>query len=137
MRKFLPIPGIAWVIVLALIIGGAITISYGVSGYLKNEDQQLTDIMLIAFGVSLQIPVVMLFLAKAGRFTWRDYWRKWRFALMIIALFSAIIAPTPDAVTMLYFFLPMFGLYMMGIYICRWVPERSPEDEPSEDEIAV
>jgi sec-independent protein translocase protein TatC len=48
-----------------------------------------------------------------------------------------LITPTPDAVTMLYLFVPMFGLYLFGVFICRWVPERNPEEERLEEEIAV
>ena len=47
MRKFLPLAGIGCVIVLVLafIIGGAIMIGYGVSGYIKKKDQQKSNII--------------------------------------------------------------------------------------------
>ena len=40
MRKFLPLTGIGCVaiLVIGLIVGGAVMIGYGVSGYLKKKD---------------------------------------------------------------------------------------------------
>jgi sec-independent protein translocase protein TatC len=53
-------------------------------------------------------------------------------------VFAAIITPTPDVITMMYLFIPMFGLYMLGIVFCYYFPGVIPEEEevPAE-EIAV
>lgn len=56
---------------------------------------------------------------------------------MVLAVFAAIITPTPDAVTMLYLFLPMFGLYMLGVAICRFFPPSHEAYEVEEAEVAV
>jgi len=50
-----------------------------------------------------------------------------------------VITPTPDAVTMCYLFVPMFGLYMLGIVICYYFPGSLEEAEESEaaEEVAV
>ncbi|MNG41613.1 Sec-independent protein translocase protein TatC [compost metagenome] len=58
---------------------------------------------------------------------------------MILAAFAAIITPTPDAVTMLYLFLPMFSLYLLVIVICHYFPGIEEENEESEaaEEVAV
>jgi sec-independent protein translocase protein TatC len=92
----------------------------------------------IVFGVSFQTPLVMFFLNRIGMFGWEDYWAKWRYAVFILAFFSALITPTPDLVTMLYLFVPMFGLYMIGVLVCKYFPpahEAAYRDD--EEQVAV
>ncbi len=103
-----------------------------------NEWLGFALILPLVFGVSFQTPLVMVFLNRIGTFTAADYWAKWRLAVIVLAFFSAIITPTPDAVTMLYLFVPMFGLYMIGVGICYAFPP-SHEDAwaESEEQVAV
>jgi sec-independent protein translocase protein TatC len=105
-----------------------------------SEWFSLAVILPLVFGISFQTPLVMLFLNRLGMFSWEDYLRKWRYAMMVLAVFAAVITPTPDAVTMLYLFVPMFGLYMLGIVLCYWVPPPHVMDEAEaahSEEVAV
>ena len=104
-----------------------------------NEWLSLALVLPLVFGLSFQTPLVMLFLNRLGMFSWQDYLSKWRQATMVLAVFSALITPTPDAVTMLYLFIPMIGLYMFGILLCKWMPPPFLEEEESEsgEEVAV
>ena len=99
----------------------------------------LAFILPLVFGVSFQTPLVMVFLNQIGMFTAQDYLSKWRHACLALAAFAAIITPTPDAVTMCYLFIPMFGLYMVGIVICHYFPGVPEDDEVTEaaEEVAV
>ncbi|AWM38038.1 Sec-independent protein translocase protein TatCy [Gemmata obscuriglobus] len=105
-----------------------------------NEWLGLALILPLVFGVSFQTPLLMVFLNRIGIFTAQDYLTKWRYACIIIAFFAALLTPTPDVITMLYLFVPMFGLYMGGILVCHMFPGFKP-DEDSEsdptDEVAV
>ena len=59
-------------------------------------------------------------------------------AVMLLAVLSAVITPTPDAITMMYLFVPMYALYFLGIAVC-WAfppPHESPDDA-SADQVAV
>ncbi len=105
-----------------------------------NEWLSLAIILPLVFGLSFQTPLVMLFLNRIGMFSWHDYLSKWRHATFVLAFFSALITPTPDAVTMLYLFVPMMALYVVGILLCRWMPElhEQEEEEARQDhEVAV
>jgi sec-independent protein translocase protein TatC len=104
-----------------------------------NEWLSLAIILPLVFGISFQTPLVMLFLSRLGMFSWEDYLRKWRIAMFVLACFAAIITPTPDAVTMLYLFVPMFGLYMLGIGLCKWMPGgfRKEDELENAEEVAV
>lgn len=105
-----------------------------------NEWLGLAIILPLVFGISFQTPLVMVFLNRIGLFSAADYLTKWRYACFILAVFSALITPTPDVVTMMYLFTPMFGLYLTGIVFCHFFPGFDPnetlEDEPAE-EVAV
>jgi sec-independent protein translocase protein TatC len=104
-----------------------------------DPDLRLADwlnlalILPMVFGVSFQTPLVMLMLSRIGVFTWEQYRSKWRYALMAIAMFSAIATPTPDAITMLYLFIPMFGLYCLGVLLCWWIPTKVKFDSEERD----
>jgi sec-independent protein translocase protein TatC len=104
-----------------------------------NEWLGLAIILPLVFGVSFQTPLVMIFLNRIGMFTAADYTSKWRYACFILAVFAAIITPTPDVITMSYLFVPMFGLYLAGIVFCHFFPGVREEDleEESAEEIAV
>jgi sec-independent protein translocase protein TatC len=104
-----------------------------------NEWLGLALILPLVFGLSFQTPLVMIFLNRIGLFSAEDYLRKWRYACFILALFAAIITPTPDIVTMGYLFAPMFCLYLVGIAFCHYFPGFDPRDadEPAPEEIAV
>lgn len=104
-----------------------------------NEWLGLAIILPLVFGVSFQTPLVMVFLNRIGMFTAQDYLSKWRQACMVLAVFAALITPTPDVVTMLYLFGPMFGLYLLGIAICHYFPGETEEVEVAEaaEEVAV
>ena len=103
-----------------------------------NEWLGFAILLPLVFGVSFQTPLVMMFLNRIGLFTAADYLSKWRYAFFVLALFSAIITPTPDAVTMSYLFVPMFGLYMLGILICYFFPaSHDALWDDDEDQVAV
>jgi len=103
-----------------------------------NEWLGFALLLPIVFGISFQTPLVMFFFNRIGTFSWEDYWSKWRYAVIILAFFSALITPTPDAITMSYLFVPMFGLYMVGVAVCKFFPpshEQFADDD--EEQVAV
>jgi sec-independent protein translocase protein TatC len=105
-----------------------------------HEWLSLAMILPLVFGISFQTPLVMVFLNRIGLFTADDYYSKWRIACFALAVFAAVVTPTPDPITMLYLFVPMFGLYMLGILICQMFPGFDPEESrvtETAEEVAV
>jgi sec-independent protein translocase protein TatC len=86
----------------------------------------------LVFGVSFQTPVVMAFFTRIGVTTARGYLAYWKHAAFGMAAFAAVITPTQDVITWGYLFVPMFGLYLVGVAVCRMVePARPPDVIPS------
>lgn len=82
-----------------------------------KEALSLTLMLLFAFGVTFQLPFVMLILGKIGLITHKTLTRYRKFAIVIIAVAAAVITPTPDAVTMLLLFVPLWILYEVSVLL--------------------
>ena len=71
--------------------------------------------LLVAFGLAFVFPVVMVALTWVGIVPWRVWLRGWRWAVLLIFVFAAVMTPTPDAVTMIVMAIPMCVLYFGAI----------------------
>lgn len=84
---------------------------------LLNANDYLDLIMLIMLGLGLafQIPTVSYILGRIGILTPRMMLKSWRYAILSIAIISAVVTPTPDWFNMTMFMAPMIGLYFLSI----------------------
>jgi len=80
------------------------------SGYVKFVTN-----LLFWSGVSFELPLLIFVLAKVNLVTAQMLLKQWRYAVVIIAVFSAIITPTVDPVNMGLLIIPLIGLYFVGI----------------------
>src|SRR5437016_10762426 len=78
--------------------------------------------LIIAFGVVTELPLVIVILAALGLVTPQFLARNRRYAIVISAVASSLLAP-PDAVSMVLMMVPLWLLYEVGIW-CAWVVER-------------
>ncbi len=93
-------------------------------------------LMPLAFGVSFQLPLVMLFLERIGIFDLDAYLSKWRVAVLVIAILSMVLSPGGDPYSMMFMMVPLIVLYFGGIGLCKWLPSnRSPYDAVPEREL--
>uniref|UniRef100_A0A7C2JZE2 Sec-independent protein translocase protein TatC n=1 Tax=Schlesneria paludicola TaxID=360056 RepID=A0A7C2JZE2_9PLAN len=86
-------------------------------------------LMPLLFGISFQLPLVMLFLQKINVFQVGDYREKRRLAILAIAFAAMLLTPTPDPMSMMLMMFPMLALYELGIGLC--VLTRSPNEAES------
>jgi sec-independent protein translocase protein TatC len=93
-----------------------------------NEWLGFAIMMPVVFGISFQLPLVMMLLERIGILTIDGYIRKWRIACFLIHVFAAVITPSVDIVSMEALALPMFGLYGLGILLCKFNPGRQALD---------
>lgn len=85
----------------------------------------------LGFGISFQLPLVMLFLERLGIFTARTYIEKWRIAMLVIVVLSAVLTPA-EIYSMLLMAVPLVFLYFGGILLCHWMPRGRFAVEPVE-----
>jgi sec-independent protein translocase protein TatC len=78
----------------------------------------------IVFGISFQMPLVMLFLERIGIFSVAQYLSYWRVAVLIIFILAMVLTPTTDPQTMILMAVPMTFLYFGGIAMCHLLPRR-------------
>jgi sec-independent protein translocase protein TatC len=77
----------------------------------------------MAFGLTFELPVVVLALVKFGLITYRFMTRTRPYAIVLIFVLATIITPTPDILTLLAMSFPMCVLYESCIWIA-WLMER-------------
>ncbi|MGB6041591.1 MAG: twin-arginine translocase subunit TatC [Pirellulales bacterium] len=80
-------------------------------------------ILPIGFGISFQLPLIMLFLERIGVFDVAVYLAKWRIAILAIAVISMLLTPA-DPISMLAMAVPLTALYFLGILLCRYTPKK-------------
>jgi sec-independent protein translocase protein TatC len=88
---------------------------------LLTGDKFLSFVMLVslAFGLSFEFPIVLIFLALVGVVSTEllRSWRRW--AILGISIFAAFITPSADPYTMLAMMLPMMLFYEAAIIVAR------------------
>jgi sec-independent protein translocase protein TatC len=89
-----------------------------------NEYFDLVLLILLILGLVFELPVLIFFLSLFGIVTPQFLWKNFRYAILIIAVVAAVVTPTPDAMTMLIFMLPMVLLYFVGIIVSAVVVRK-------------
>ncbi|MBI3767502.1 MAG: twin-arginine translocase subunit TatC [Deltaproteobacteria bacterium] len=71
--------------------------------------------MLLAFGVTFELPVVTFFLARIGLVTHRMLISWFRYAIVVIFIVAAVLTPGPDAASQFLMATPLVVLYIISI----------------------
>ncbi len=77
----------------------------------------LYTLIMLAFGVAFEFPVVLVFLQIAGVLTPARLLRSWRFAIVGIFVAAAVITPSQDPYSLAGMALPMTSFYFIAIGI--------------------
>jgi len=81
---------------------------------------------VLAIGVGFVLPVFLVLLNFIGALNANTIIQGWRWAIVIIALFTALATPAADVVSMVILALPMIGLYFVAAGIA-WLHDRRLE----------
>ena len=104
----------------------------GVTAQIRLSEWISFAIMLpLMFGVSFQLPLVMLFLERISIFEANDYRQKRRMAILVIAVLSMLLTPA-DPMSMILMMIPLLGLYELGILMCVFGGHKSPFEGEAE-----
>lgn len=98
-----------------------------ISAYLS-----LVTKMLLAFGASFQLPVIVFVLARMGLIDHLDMVRFFRYAIVAIFVVAAILTP-PDVLSQVLMAAPLTVLYIIGIAIA-WLFSTKVRDDEGEPE---
>lgn len=101
------------------VAGSEVEVRAGISNFTR-----LTLLMMVAFGVGLQFPVVMVALQLMGVVTPQRLagWR--REAILAIVVIAAVITPSADPISLFALAVPMYLLYEVSILIGRIAQRR-------------
>ena len=86
---------------------------------LSNYIEFVTGFMFWV-GISFELPLFMYILARLRFVSARMLLRGWRYALVIIAVASALITPTGDPINMGLMMLPLAVLYLLSIVLAAF-----------------
>jgi len=75
--------------------------------------------LIFAFGAIFELPLILLILGRVGVVGYHGLAWNRRYALLLNAVISAILTPTPDAYTMLLMMAPIQVLYEASIWLVR------------------
>jgi sec-independent protein translocase protein TatC len=93
-----------------LVLGSAFTPMIKIDEYLD-----LTNMMLLGFGLIFEMPVIAAFLSIFGLISANFLWNKFKYAIVIIVILAAVISPTGDAFNLMLWSAPMILLYFISI----------------------
>lgn len=90
---------------------------------LADYIEMMTDIIL-GGGVAFQLPIVSYVLTRIGLITPQFLKTYRKYALVAILVIAAIITPSPDWISQMIVFIPLFLLYEIGVVISTRVYKR-------------
>ncbi len=85
--------------------------------------------MFIAFGVTFEVPVVVVVLVLTGLVS-TEKLREIRSFVIVGAFVVAAVVTPPDVVSQLMLAIPLCLLYEVGIFVARFVEKPRPAEEP-------
>ncbi|MDP3371393.1 MAG: twin-arginine translocase subunit TatC [Candidatus Paracaedibacteraceae bacterium] len=88
-----------------------------------SEYLSLVMRLLLAFGFSFELPVVLAGLAWLGVLSKETLIKRWRLAVVGVTFLAAVITP-PDALSMIFLALPLLLLYAISIVIIHFIEKH-------------
>jgi sec-independent protein translocase protein TatC len=73
--------------------------------------------IILATGIVFETPILIFFLARLGIVTPAFLMQKFKYAIVLSFVISAIVTPTPDIVTQAALAVPMILLYLIGVAV--------------------
>jgi sec-independent protein translocase protein TatC len=111
--------------------GGEVVPMLSMGSYLSLAGQ-----MLLAFGITFELPIVIFFLARMGVVDYQLLARNRKYALLICFILGAIFSP-PDVVSQTVLAVPMYILFEVGIWLAYFFgKKKTPAEDPAATDAA-
>lgn len=98
-----------------------------------NDAFSFYVLMVLAFGLVFQMPILVFFLARFGIVTAGFMWKHFRYAILIIFIIAAVATPSADPVNQTIFAAPMIVLYVISIGVAKVFQKKKPKDDDDDD----
>jgi sec-independent protein translocase protein TatC len=109
--------------------------SIGVQANLRiSEYLSFTARMLLAFGVTFELPVLAFFFARIGLITHRTLLGAFRYAIVLIFIVAAVLTPGPDVASQLLLATPLLILYSLSIAVAYIFGKKATTSTEEADE---
>jgi sec-independent protein translocase protein TatC len=79
--------------------------------------------MGLAFGLTFEFPLVLVFLSLVGALSSAAMLRAWRPALAVLIVAAAVITPSQDPISLFAMAVPMWLFYFAAALIARYIIE--------------
>jgi len=79
--------------------------------------------LMLAFGITFELPVIMFFLAKMGIVGPQVLKRNRKYAVLIVFVLAAILTP-PDVISQILLAIPLLILYEVSIWVTHFVRKK-------------
>ncbi|NKB49137.1 MAG: twin-arginine translocase subunit TatC [Alphaproteobacteria bacterium] len=96
-----------------------------------NEYLSLVMRLIFAFGLSFELPVILLILVKVGITSPAGLRKKRRYAIVVAFVAAAILTP-PDPISQLALALPIILLYETSILVAAYMVRRRDNEDAAE-----
>jgi sec-independent protein translocase protein TatC len=81
--------------------------------------------LILAFGVTFELPVLTFFLVRVGIWDYRFLLRQFRYAILVIFIVAAVLTPGPDVISQVMLAVPLTVLYLLSIAVAYfWRRDR-------------
>ena len=97
-----------------------------------NEYLSLVMKLIFAFGLSFQLPVVLMLMARAGMVTSKGLAEKRKYAVVLTFATAALLTP-PDIISQIGLGIPILLLYEISILGTKLVEKKRAEREVADE----
>lgn len=87
--------------------------------------------MLLMFGVAFELPLIIVILGMLGIVSQAFLRKNRRYMIVVLTIASAILTPTPDAISMFTLLIPLYVLFEISVFLVGFFEKQ--EEEPADE----